>query len=209
MYIGGIMETAPAQLLSRSRSLSGRQWITQFEGSTSLAALRLGFRKNVEAFVAALREAGAIVRVTATVRTAERAYLMHWSWRIVKQGFEPQKVPEMRGVDIEWAHKRPDGSYSRQQSVAAAADMVRSFGIDGLGVAPALQSRHMEGRAVDMKIEWRGELAIKDAKGNVVRISTLPRSGRNSALHGVGATYGVIKYNRSGRDDPHWSDTGA
>jgi len=29
------------------------------------------------------------------------------------------------------------------------------------------------------------------------------------SLRRVGASYGVIKYNRSGRDDPHWSDNGA
>lgn len=42
-----------------------------------------------------------------------------------------------------------------------------------------------------------------------MKIATLPRSGLNPALHKVGATYGVIKYNRCGRDDPHLSDTGA
>lgn len=37
----------------------------------------------------------------------------------------------------------------------------------------------------------------------------LVRTGLNQNLHRVGASYGVIKYNRSGRDDPHWSDNGA
>jgi hypothetical protein len=31
----------------------------------------------------------------------------------------------------------------------------------------------------------------------------------NLQLHRVGATYGVIKFNRAGRDEPHWSDNGA
>jgi hypothetical protein len=194
---------------ARANKLSGRYWTTQFEGSASLATLRPTFRKKVEAFVAALREAGATVRVAGTTRTPERAYLMHWSWRIVKQGFDPQKVPTMSGVDIQWTHTAADGSYSRSASISAAMMMVRDFAINGLGIAPALQSRHIDGCAVDMKIEWRGELAITDAKGKTVKIATLPRTGLNPALHAVGATYGVIKYNRRGRDDPHWSDTGA
>jgi hypothetical protein len=174
-----------------------------------LAALRPAFRKKVEEFVAALRKAGATVSVAATARAPERAYLMHWSWRIVKQGYDPDKVPVMRGVDIQWAHKGADGSYSRQASTTAAAAMVQGFGISSLGVRPALQSRHIDGCAIDMRVAWRGELAILDGKGNTVKISTLPRSGLNPSLHAVGASYGVIKYNRRGRDEPHWSDTGA
>jgi hypothetical protein len=48
-----------------------------------------------------------------------------------------------------------------------------------------------------------------DAYGNIVHITTLPRSGLNLELRRVAETYGVIKYNRAGRDDPHWSDNGA
>jgi hypothetical protein len=134
---------------------------------------------------------------------------MHWSWRIVKQGFDPAKVTAMRGVDIVWAHTSPDGTYSRPASIAAAAAMVQSFAIGHLGVAPALESRHTYGCAVDMRVQWYGELSIADANGKIVKIRSLPRSGMNPELHAVGATYGVIKYNKRGRDDPHWSDTGA
>jgi hypothetical protein len=73
----------------------------------------------------------------------------------------------------------------------------------------ALRSRHMLGFGIDMNVQWGGALSLPDADGNVIVIDTLPRSGLNLNLHRVGATYGVIKYNRSGRDDPHWSDNGA
>lgn len=203
------MQTALATPQTAAKKLSGRYWTTKFEGSTALSSLDSKFRRKVDAFVGALRNAGANVRVAATTRSCERAYLMHWSWRIVKQGFDPEKVPPMRGVDIQWWHTDADNSYSRQASVGAALAMVQGFGKSNLGVAPALESRHIAGCAIDMKIDWRGDLTILDAKGKTVAISDVPRTGLNRALQDVGATYGVIKYNRRGRDDPHWSDTGA
>jgi hypothetical protein len=202
MNKGHTSPTGPAS------QLSGRHWARRFEGSDSLTSLHPLFRSKVESFVRALQAAGATVRVAAAFRTSERAYLMHWSWRIVKQGFDPAQVPPMQGVDILWAHTGPDGKYSRHTSRTAAATMVQEFAITQLGVAPALKSRHTAGCAIDMKVQWQGDLSVLDASGNAVTISSLPRSALNTALHAVGATYGVIKYNRRGRDDPHWSDTG-
>jgi hypothetical protein len=138
-----------------------------------------------------------------------RAYLMHWSWLIVKRNLDPATVPAMEGVDIKWAHEDTDGKYSREKSVAAARAMVNAFDIQRLGVAPALQARHTRGFGIDMNISWTGTLLIPDAYGNVIEIKTHPRSGLNVKLRRVGEGYGVIKYNRAGRDDPHWSDNGA
>lgn len=115
----------------------------------------------------------------------------------------------MEGVGINWAHEDADGKYSSECSVAAAKAMVEAFDIQSLGVAPALQSRHTLGFAIDMNIRWTGVLVIPDAEGSIVRIQTYPRTGLNQQLHRVGESYGVIKYNRAGRDDPHWSDIGA
>jgi hypothetical protein len=87
--------------------------------------------------------------------------------------------------------------------------MVNGFEIADLGIAPALMSRHTSGFGVDMTISWIGHLSIVDADGDTVEIVHWPRSGLNPVLHKVGAGYGVFKYNRRGRDDPHWSDNGA
>jgi hypothetical protein len=128
---------------------------------------------------------------------------------IVKRNVDPATVPAMDGVDINWTHGDARGNYSRQVSVNAARAMVEKFNIQSLGVAPALQSRHTLGYGIDMNIRWGGTLAVPDAYGNIVHITTLPRSGLNLELRRVAETYGVIKYNRAGRDDPHWSDNGA
>lgn len=87
--------------------------------------------------------------------------------------------------------------------------MVNAFGMQHLGVAPALKSRHTLGCAIDMNVRWNGAFSIVDARGNTVEINTTPRTGVNWQLRRVGESYGVRKYNRAGRDDPHWSDNGA
>lgn len=193
----------------RGIEYSGVAWLSRFRGSTSISELRFPFRSRVEAFVGALRNAGAIVVINGTLRDPRRAFLMHWCWRIAKQNFDPQRVPSMEGVDICWAHVDRAGKYSRGESINAARRMVLAFGMNNLGVAPALTSRHIAGCAIDMSISWRGVLTIADAYGQMVQIKTAPWSGLNVQLRRVGLSYGVIKYNRNGRDDPHWSDTGA
>lgn len=201
---------------SRSRSTaaaalepSGRSWVSRYPGSDHPRDLRPPFRGYVEAFVEALRAAGAVVSINATYRPPKRAYLMHWSWKIARGLADPQKVPAMEEVPISWTHHDRDGEYVHNSSVAAAREMVSAFRMERLGVAPSLNSRHVFGYGLDMVIMWTGTLTVADAYGHVVKISTFPRTGMNPQLHRVGASYGVIKYNRGGRDDPHWSDTGA
>jgi len=134
---------------------------------------------------------------------------MHWSWLIVKRDLDPANVPAMEGVDINWMHEGVDGKYSRVTSVAADREMVNGFNMQSLGVAPALQSRHTAGCGIDMSIRWSGTLTIADGDANIIKIESFPHSGMNQQLHRIGASYGVIKYNRAGRDEPHWSDNGA
>lgn len=188
---------------------SGRGWAARFPVSVTTRDLREPFRGNAERFLAALRKAGITVNISSTFRTEERGYLMHWAWRIVRQNVDPASVPPMDGVNINWVHEGRTPQEARQAGVAAAREMVVEFNIQGLGVAPALRSRHMLGFGIDMNLQWSGAPSVVDAEDNTVIIDTLPRSGLNQKLHRVGATYGVIKYNRSGRDDPHWSDNGA
>ena len=80
--------------------------------------------------------------------------------------------------------------------------------IHRLGVAPSLNSRHIEGNAIDMTIGWEGDLTIEDANGNEVQISSEPRDGMNEVLHVVGESYGVVKFHGGVRDRPHWSNDG-
>ena len=193
------MATTPA---TSTRELSGAQWVQRFPGSRSVSDLDPPFRTNLRAFLSALDNAGASVRLSATVRPPERAYLMHWSWMMVNRRTDPTTIPALAGVNIQWDHG------DAAASLAAAQQMVNGLEMQSLGTAPALDSRHGHGEAVDMTIAWSGTLSITDQLGTVVQIDSMPRSGMNAALATVGASYGVLKYDGAGVDRPHWSSTG-
>jgi hypothetical protein len=182
-----------------SLELSGTEWVAKFQGSNSLEDLDSSFREKVRKFIDALHSAGAIVNITSTFRPPERAYLMHWSWRIVKEGYDPCKVPPKGGVNINWWHG------ALQKSKQAAQDMVNGYSIVA---KPSLTSRHTQHKAMDTNISWQGNLGIKQADGTEKTITTTPRDHTNSSLIEVGKTYGVIHYSPVGKDKVHWSTDG-
>jgi hypothetical protein len=185
-----------------TRELSGLAWVERFPTSKSTDTLVDGFRQKCEAFLAALKDAGADVSINATLRPPERAYLMHWSFVINTGEVEPGDVPPQAGVEIEWVHRKANGTPDLAASRAAAAVMVHGYDI---AHRPSLTSLHIFGKAIDMSIDWTGALNIKQKNGAEKTIGSLPRSGLNNALWAVGATYGVIKLPS---DPPHWSSTG-
>ncbi|WON77767.1 peptidoglycan-binding domain-containing protein [Serratia sp. UGAL515B_01] len=190
------------------KELSGVAWVSRFQGSTSTNTLSLLFKKNIDEFLLALRNAGAKVTISATLRPPERAYLMHWSWKIAKGLAKPHEIPTRAGVNIEWAHQKADGTVDISKSTNAAKSMVSAYGMINLNVAPALTRRHIEGNAIDMDISWTGDLEIKDKDDKVITIKSLPRDGMNIELHAVEKSFGVIKYNGGSKDKPHWSTDG-
>lgn len=197
---GGKTWTALAAGQGTRPPLSGADWWNanqaRYPNSAALADLVQPFRDNVTAFLKALKDAGATVAVSSTRRNAVRAHLMHYSWYVAKGMLAPNKVPALPGLAIQWDH----GDLAR--SKAAAQQMVNLFQI---AYEPALTSRHIEGRAIDMTIGWAGTLRIRDKQGKTREIAA-PRSGdANTDLHKLGATYGVIKLLS---DPPHWSDDG-
>jgi hypothetical protein len=182
---------------------SGSAWAAQFATSTQTTDLVQPFRDDVDDFIDALRAGNATVNIAATLRPPERAHLMHYSYRISQDGLDPETVPEYQGVNICWTHRDANGTVDVPASTAAARAMVNAYGIQ---FPPALQSRHTQGRAIDMSVTWTGDLDIQAAGGATQTITTTPRTGAgNVALHGVGAGYGVLKLVA---DPPHWSDDG-
>jgi hypothetical protein len=155
------------------------------------------FRDNVLAFISAMKRGGANVSVAATWRPPERAYLMHWCCMLADSGQDPAAIPPMKGVNIDWTC---GGSVSIARKNAAA--MKRGYGIE---FPAALVSRHTQRRAIDMTIRWKNALSVRDFDGRLWRINSAPRSGSNSDLIKVGATFGVVKLTS---DPPHWSEDG-
>jgi hypothetical protein len=188
------------------KQVSGKYWITwanlHAKNSEKIEDLEPNFRKKVEAFLQALQDAGAAVTVSATRRSAMRAYLFHWCWRIGLKKAKPSEATPMAGVPIAWNH----GDLAK--SVAGAKEMIDGFGLavpPHSTVAPSLTSNHITGKAIDMDIRWTGTLKVKKKGGTVVEVPYMTHPNANVKLHQVGASYGVRKHPQ---DRPHWSHDG-
>jgi hypothetical protein len=179
-----------------NRIRSGKAWEQQFPTSTSLCDLVPAFEKNVTRFIEAMKTAGIHVRIAATHRPKERAYLMHYCCKIADCQISPDKVPPMDGVDIDWVHCDSTGKMDLEASRAAAGEMMEAYVIQ---FPAALSSRHTQRRAIDMTITCFKDKTVRNAGGDDVAVCSA------ADLHAVGATYGVIKLLT---DPPHWSDDG-
>ena len=180
--------------------LSGPAWVPLFPTTNSPEALTEPFRSKAKAFLAALKAARATFAVSDTLRSAERAWLMHYSFEIASGTTLPENVPAKPGVNIQWVHTNAAGQPDVVVSRAAAQQMVQGYGIV---FKPVLASRHIDGQAIDMTITWQGDLVIARHDGTLQTITSLPRTGSGNAdLHAVGASYGVMKLLS---DAPHWS----
>lgn len=185
--------------------LSGSSWVKKFPTSVSTKDLIEPFRSNTDRFIRALRAGGATVQISATLRPPERAYLMHYAWQIARNKLNANAVPQRAGVNIDWVHRTirtTSGADDATASRRAAQQMIDSYQIVS---QPALDSNHIRGLAIDMTISWTGELKIKNAAGQLVKITNVPRSGGNTSLHKIGLTYGLRKLVS---DPPHWSYDG-
>jgi len=176
--------------------LSGPIWVQRFPTSADVSDLSASFATSVGNFIASLRAGGAGLSIAATLRPPERAYLMHYAWRIGRDSLDAEDVPAMAGVDIDWVHRDRRGRADATASQSAALGMVGLFGIV---YRPALSSRHTEGRAIDMTISNYTSKTFNDADSDATVVRTA------GELHALGATFGVIKL---ASDPPHWSDDG-
>jgi peptidoglycan hydrolase-like protein with peptidoglycan-binding domain len=177
---------------------SGPAWVKRFPSSDSVDDLSQPFKNGVIAFLNALRSANVVVTVTATLRPVQRAYLMHWAQQIALGNISAANVPRRPDVQIQWVHTTNAGS------VAAAHSMVDAYGIQG---PVALDSRHIDGLAIDMFLSWSGTPTVADAQGN--RKTLKGAAGAfNTDVVAVGKTYGVVRGLNIPNDPEHWSIDG-
>src|SRR5437764_9296302 len=120
-------------------SLSGPEWVLKFPTSKSLEDLTEPFRTNAKHFVAALQASHASVSIAATLRSAERVHLMHFSFAVAREGLDAGHVPAKQDIDIQWVHLDVQGKADLTASKAAAEQMVRAYEIV---FKPSLTSRH-------------------------------------------------------------------
>jgi D-alanyl-D-alanine dipeptidase len=187
--------------------LSGKHWCSQYPTSTSLDDLTPPFRDNMKSFVEMLRANGASVDIEATYRPKERAYLMHWAWMIshaqVKYGDYPKSDPYKIG--IVWDHG------DQPTSKAKASEMVKGYAIvSTMKQAPALDTRHTEGKAIDMYISNLPKTLTFTHNGKEIKedVSESSSGEDNKALHRVGEKYFSVVKATFGGDPPHWSSDG-
>ncbi len=194
----------PAAAATDTRVLSGASWCAQYPTGTTIAELTdATFQANVQAFhdaiVAAATPANALnVSISATYRPAQRAHLMHYSYNVHNGTTSPadaNTASSAAGININWDHG--DLATSR----AKAGEMVTTYGI---AYAPALTSRHTEGKAIDWTITWSGSLMIAK-KGETTQLDCTGNGTSSANLHAVGASYDVHKL---ASDPPHWSTDG-
>jgi hypothetical protein len=204
--LGALDDSSPASLQRQRTSaieakarLSGADWFNRnqanYPNSALVSDLAPAFSAQVNAFLGALRLAGATVSISATRRNKTRAWLMHYSWQIAKGAVAAADVPADADTDIIWDHG------DTRRSRAAAQEMVDLFHI---AFKPSLTSNHIRGTAIDMTISWDDTIAVVDARGKTHTLGQ-PRSGANTSLQAIGASYGVHKLLS---DPPHWSANG-
>jgi hypothetical protein len=186
-----------------AKTKSGIYWViwadAHAKNSTSVDDLAGAFQASVKAFIKALQDAGATVDVGTTKRSDKRAYLFHWCWLIGLGKAKASDAADMDGVDIEWDHG--DAGKSR----SGAREMIDHFGLaipPNSTNAPALNSNHITGTAIDMNITWTATMKIRKKDGKEESVVFMEDVNRNTKLHAVGASYGVIKLTT---DAPHWS----
>jgi hypothetical protein len=181
--------------------LSGATWWrarqAKYPNSRDVSDLDPGFGADVGRFLACLTRAGARVTVSSTRRSAARAHLMHYSWKVSRGDIAAVDVPEFRGVQIVWDHGEEDASRG------AARDMVDLFGMVHLA---SLRSNHIRGLAIDMNFQWDGELALELPDGRQAFVEDGPRTGQNRSLHRIGEDAFSVRKLLS--DPPHWSANG-
>lgn len=196
--------TSPSSTTEKTKS--GKYWVTwadeNAKNSTNIIDLDASFKANVNEFFKALTDAGASLDVSTTQRSAKRAYLFHWCWKIYLGKCKPSDATKMQDVDIEWDHG------DLKKSKAGAHEMVAGFGLavpPKSILAPSLTSNHIEGKAIDVDITWTGQIKVKKKDNTEVSVTYMANANANTVLHSIGASYSVIKLKN---DAPHWSFDG-
>ncbi|MFX1766901.1 LysM peptidoglycan-binding domain-containing protein [Paraburkholderia sp. A1RI-2L] len=182
---------------------SGAVWCSRFPGSAELNSLNDSFRPKASAFIKAMRDAGISVRINAAFRPIQRSYLMYHAFRIAKGIERPNQVPMRAGVHIDWVHRNTNGNMDLLQSVEAAKEMCRGYGLNihssNQMVGIPGSSRHNFGAAIDLNISGYTGKRIKDTTDAWVLLNSF------EDLEHVGRQYGVIYFQR---ENMHWSDNG-
>lgn len=196
-----VVRTELKTVTSAYKGLSGERWCGQFPTSINTDDLRSPFKENFKKFESALSAAGLDFKIEATFRPSQRAWLMHTAYMIAHAKLNPEKIPPLAGVNIDWVHRDAKGNCDITASKAAAAAMNRGYHTK---YKPSITSLHISGNAVDATFSWSKSFSIIDGNNKTVKVPA-GSSIDSKILHEVAETYGVRKKTN---DHPHWSING-
>jgi len=197
-------ETAPEKPSEAVKFPSGASWVDRYPPSKRLQDLDSNFGSDVREFIAVLEKGGATVEILATQIPPERAYLIHWAWRITQEGFDPRHVPYMDSVDVRWWHG--DLGTSRE----AAWSMVHGYRIEELDEPPPLVSPYTEGQVVAMRIRWRDALRLYPDSPQEQIITSNPQDGTNLDVMTLAEIHGLEHLlTVPDSDEVHWAMPGS
>jgi hypothetical protein len=170
------LEARPELPSDEVKTESSAEWTERYPESADIDDLDDKLSVGTENFINVVEDAGADVEIIRTLVPPERAYLMHWSYRIAKEGFNPDLVPYMEDVDIRWSHDDP--KLSRQ----AAWEMVNSYAISDLKAPPALVSPYTLGQVISMSIRWFSPLTVNRHQDDEYIIEDFPFDATNPLI---------------------------
>ncbi len=197
-------ETEPEQPAESVKLPSGASWVDRFPVSEDVNDLDSGFMNDLRAFRSVLEKGGAEVEILATKVPPERAYLMHWAWRIAKEGFNPRQVPYLDGVDVRWWH----GDMKSSQD--AAWSMVLGYEIDDLDTPPPQVSPYTEGQVIAMRIRWTGALTLYRDEPEEQVIDKGPNDATNPVILALAELHGLEHLlTVPDSDEVHWAMAGS
>ena len=193
-------ESEPQEPAEAVKFPSGASWVDRFPVSDDPHHLDSNFRSFWTSFRSVVETAGANVEILATRKPLERAYLMHWAWRIAKENYDPRRVPYMEGVNIRWWH----GDIKTSQ--AAAWEMVHGYEIGDKEEPPPLASPYTEGKVIATRITWSGDLTIYRDQPTEQIITEGPHDATNPELIELAETYRLVHLlTVEDSDEVHWT----
>lgn len=210
---------------ARNWEQPGANWVLRFPNPSGekkkIAAIkrkrpRAGFHHRIQSLMQQLRNQGATVVLTSTVRSPKRGYLMWGAYSLAQTQTKKEFKKQLRRViskNRQWGLKVPirwKMHTSWRDNVAAAREMADAYDVVYATEAGAKSSNHYEATAVDLMAYGLPRVLVLEAPDHHSEIFDLsaPEQSRDMNLtpeliEWVAEHFQLEKHLK---DYPHWND---